>query len=208
MTASDYPVTFPYGETGAPYSAARPHRGDDRGCPTGTPIVIGGQTIGLTGNTGYSTGAHLHIQEWSGGYANTRKPQNSFQPGVVVNVDPTGSQGDGSFGKFITIQTEDGWNDTYCHLSEINVQVGQVIGDNMSEESVKLMYWMVFDRDPDAEQYKFFTGRNADESIANIFNSSDFKNRIAAVRKAFDDANKKPVESQFVKVSDLYIKKG
>lgn len=131
MTASDYPINFPYGATSAPYSATHPHRGDDRLCPEGTPVVISGVTIGLTGATGKVIGAHLHIQEWNADYANTRKPQNAFQPGIVVNIDPDGTQGDGSFGKFITIQNADGWNDSYCHLSEINVSVGQEIGGNM-----------------------------------------------------------------------------
>lgn len=131
MSASDYNITFPYGATSAPYSPTLPHRGDDRPCPTGTPIVIAGQTIGLTGATGNVIGAHLHIQEWAGDYANTRKPQNAFKSGVVINVDLNGTQGDGSFGKFITIKTDDGWNDSYCHLSKINVAVGQTIGEVM-----------------------------------------------------------------------------
>lgn len=124
MTAQDYPVTFPYGATTAPYTKAHPHRGDDRPCPELTPIVIGGVTIGLTGATGYVFGPHLHIQEWSGNYANVRKPQNAFKGGTVINIDSDGTQGDGSFGKFISIQNADGWVDSYCHLGEINVNVG------------------------------------------------------------------------------------
>jgi len=133
MSASDYSINFPYGATSAPYSSAHPHRGDDRPCPIGTPVVIGGVTIGLTGATGMVSGPHLHIQEWESDYANTRKPQNAFAPGTVTNIDPAGTQGDGSFGKFVTIQTTDGWNDSYCHLSQINVIKGQVIGDKMAE---------------------------------------------------------------------------
>lgn len=147
MSAQDYQINLPYGSTAQPYSTTHPHRGDDRPCPSGTPIIIDGQEIGLTGATGYVFGAHLHIQEWhdtaSGDkYANTRKPQNAFRPGIVVNIDPVGTypnnkndgtQGDGSFGKFITIQTADGWNDTYCHLSRIDVAVGDIIGDKMEK---------------------------------------------------------------------------
>lgn len=135
--AADYRVTLKYGATSAPYSASKPHKGRDRGCPTGTPLIVAGTQIGLTGETGFTIGAHLHTQEWINGYANTREPQNEFQAGVVVNIDPTGTQGDGSFGKFITIQTADGWNDTYCHLSRIDVKIGQVIGGAMTQSEAE-----------------------------------------------------------------------
>lgn len=128
MSASDFPVTLKYGATSSPYDASHPHRGRDYGCPSGTPVVVDGVEIGLSGATGYVQGAHLHVQEWHGDYANTREPNNAFKGGTVTNVDLNGTQGDGSFGKFITIQTADGWNDTYAHLSQINVHVGQEIG--------------------------------------------------------------------------------
>lgn len=131
MTVADCPITLPYGATSAPYTSAHPHRGRDYGCPEGTPLVVAGQQIGLSGMTGHAIGPHCHVQEWHGDYSKTREPQNAFVAGTVVNIDPNGTQGDGSFGKFITIQTADGWNDTYCHLSQINVKVGQVIGGNM-----------------------------------------------------------------------------
>lgn len=125
MTASDYKISFPYGATSAPYSPSHPHRGDDRACPTGTPVVINGVTIGLTGATGFVDGPHLHVQEWHNNYLDIRKPQNAFKGGIVTNIDPNGTQGDGSFGKFITVKTADGWSDSYCHLSEIKVKIGQ-----------------------------------------------------------------------------------
>lgn len=142
MSAADYPISFPYGATSPPYSATKPHRGNDRACPSGTALVVGGATIGATGNTGASTGPHLHIQEWNTGYSNTRKPQNEFQGGTVINIDPTGTQGDGSFGKFITIQTADGWKDTYAHLSRIDVKIGDIIGGNMQQEIDELQAQM------------------------------------------------------------------
>lgn len=133
--ASQYPISFPYGATTDPYSPAHPHRGDDRACPVGTPVIINGVTIGLTGATGKVTGPHLHIQEWHNNYLDIRKPQNAFKGGVVTNIDPTQSQGDGSFGKFISVKTADGWTDSYCHLSRIDVKVGDKLeGEEMFNE--------------------------------------------------------------------------
>lgn len=186
MSASDYQVSFPYGATSAPYSASRPHRGDDRPCPEGTPVVINSQQIGLTGNTGLSTGPHLHIQEWSGGYATTRKPQNAFQPGTVVNIDPNGTQGDGSFGKFITIQTPDGWNDTYCHLSEINVQVGQEIDMEPFNEGDRVN-WNRTTYGGDRDWHKDQVGKPYKEAIYNIQQSSDYINETRV--NAGDEVN-------------------
>lgn len=124
MTARDYRVTFPYGKTSDPYTPASPHRGDDYPTPKGTPIVIGSTTIGTTGDTGYVFGAHLHVQEWQGNASVTRKPQNAFKGGTVVDLSTNKDQG--SWGRFITIQ-KDGWNTTYAHLDTINVSRGQVI---------------------------------------------------------------------------------
>lgn len=132
MTAREYSVDFPYGATSDPYSKASPHRGDDYPTWDGVPIVIGSTTIGTTGRSGYVTGPHLHVQEWQGNPANTRKPQNAFKGGTVIAVDANPNQG--SWGRYITIQ-KDGWNTTYAHLESVNVRVGQVItGDEMIEE--------------------------------------------------------------------------
>ena len=197
MTASDYPINFPYGSTEAPYSVAHHHRGDDRPCPMGTPVVVGGVNIGFTGATGMVTGPHLHIQEWQNDYANTRKPQNAFAPGTVTNIDPAGTQGDGSFGKFITIQTADGWNDTYCHLSQINVSVGQVIGGEimLSPDDVTLAFLAGFNRRATDDEVKYWTGRKFSELLQAIYNTN------GDVRGAYVD---KPAEHK--QIADLQAK--
>lgn len=148
MSVKDFAVSFPYGATSAPYSASHPHRGRDYGCPSGTPLVVEGQQIGLSGATGKVIGAHTHVQEWKGDYANTREPNNAFQPGTVTNIDPNGTQGDGSFGKFITVQNADGWNDSYCHLSEIDIAVGDILGvETMNIDDVKNLANEMLDKD-------------------------------------------------------------
>lgn len=198
--ASDYPINFPYGATSPPYSVAHPHRGDDRACPEGTPLVVAGQQIGLTGKTGYVIGAHLHIQEWRGDYSNTRKPQNSFKPGVVKNIDPAGTQGDGSFGKFITIQTSDGWNDTYCHLSRIDVKVGQEIGmskDALTEAELKEVHYGYLMAWPGPLFLQAYTGQPLIKVIE-VLRSSANPLR-AAVEKQYEAGAKVPELEKQVK---------
>ena len=123
MSAQNYPITFRYGATTPPYSKAKPHRGNDRACPVGTPVVISGVTIGLTGKTGFATGPHLHTQ--AGTDKACQKTFNpaplEFQPGVVVNAG-TGR----TWGKFVTIQVGSKFI-TYCHLSKISVNIGRVL---------------------------------------------------------------------------------
>ncbi len=146
--ASQFNISFPYGATSAPYSVAHKHRGDDRACPTGTPVVIEGTTIGLTGATGKVTGPHLHTQEWQASTANVRQPQNAFKGGTV-----TAATESSDFGKYVTISTADGWSDSYAHLSQINVKVGQVIGGEDMYEGKTAKQWAEFwKKDIEAER--------------------------------------------------------
>jgi hypothetical protein len=124
---SAYPISFPYGVTTAPYTVSHPHRGDDRAAPLNTPIIIKGVTIGFVGMTGFATGYHCHNQEWQGSKTNVRKPQNAFKGGTVIEVDAVGNTGDGSFGKYVTLRNDDGWNTSYCHMNSVNATVGQII---------------------------------------------------------------------------------
>lgn len=123
MTAQDYKVTFPYGATTAPYTPSRPHRGNDRAAPLGTPVVVQGVTIGLVGATGFATGSHLHTQAGTDqACQNTFDPTPlEFQAGTVVDFG-YGSQ----WGNYITLKVGTKYI-TYCHLSKINVTLGQVI---------------------------------------------------------------------------------
>lgn len=142
---SQYGISFPYGATSAPYSPSRPHRGDDRAAPLGTPVIVAGTQIGLVGSTGASTGNHCHTQEWNGSVGNVRKPQNTFKGGVVKAATQSSD-----FGNYVTIQTSDGWNDTYAHLSKITCSVGQVIGGDMpaTKEELQVEYALAFPNQP------------------------------------------------------------
>lgn len=223
MSAQDYAINFPYGATSEPYSATRPHRGNDRPCPTGTPIVIGGTVIGLTGATGFVSGPHLHIQEHTAdNYANVRKPQNEFKPGTVIGVYPN-SKGDGTFGKFIDIQNSDGWVDSYCHLSQINVQVGQKVGEDMpdiiSESTARIAASGVLFRDGYDGRPNAHAGPTMEDLMKNhvgkpltnawvysLFAAQEGQNGRAAQAKAYADrdAAKKQVDTLggVVKIKD------
>ncbi len=130
MTAQDYPVTTPYGQVaGYPLNGGF-HRGIDYGCPVGTPVVVNGVTIGLSGNTGATTGPHLHVGRWvdvqpsdpgvKGGF--------TFKSAVVAQVGH-----DAVDGNFVRVQA-DGASWVYLHLSKQLVTVGQELkGDDMSD---------------------------------------------------------------------------
>ena len=167
MTAKDYPVTFAYGDVdGVYYTNRNPHRGNDRPSPSGTPIIIGSTTIGWTGNTGLTSGPHLHTQagvdEWC---QSTVEPSPyEFQPGTVVNAG-YGSQ----WGNYIIIKTG-GHYICYAHLSDINVNIGQVIGVDMITKELENTLSFLATGDYPGKGYDYrWTGQPLTESIVSQF---------------------------------------
>lgn len=145
-TAKDYPVTFGYGAyDGVYYTKARPHRGNDRPTPTGTPVIVGGVQIGLTGATGLTAGPHLHAQAGSDFFAQqTIDPTgHEFKGGKVVHTG-TASQ----WGNYVIVQNTSGIFVVYAHLSKITTTVGTVLnvtqgGTNMaSDKTINQVYDM------------------------------------------------------------------
>lgn len=158
MSAKVYSINFPYGATSYPYSVSSPHRGNDRPCPTGTPIVIGNTTIGWTGSTGWATGPHLHTQAGTDMYAQrTVNPAPyEFQPGKVV-AKGWGDQ----WGNYVIIQVGSHYI-CYAHLSQTNVSVGQVINATPLEggnavDTIKSMYWRLLGREADQSGIDTYT---------------------------------------------------
>jgi hypothetical protein len=151
MSAKAYSVTFGYGEyDGYYYTAAKPHRGNDRPTPTGTPIFVVNTVIGYTGATGLVSGPHLHTQAGTDiNCQNTIHPGSlEFQPGTVVRTG-TASQ----WGNYIIVQVGALYI-CYAHLSSINAQVGQVINGTVTGgstvDTIKSMYWRLLGREADA----------------------------------------------------------
>ena len=128
--ASDYKVTTPYGfVAGYPLNNGF-HNGEDRAMPIGTPILVNGSQIGLSGNTGASTGPHLHIGRWFAG-ASTN-PQGG---GFNINGARVTEIGNSAMnGNFVRVADADGSSWVYLHLSQISVKVGEELkGINMEE---------------------------------------------------------------------------
>jgi len=209
MNADNYPITFAYGDVdGVYYTNLNPHRGNDRPTPSGTPVVIGGVTIGLTGNTGLTSGPHIHLQagydEWC---QSTVEPSPyEFQPGTVTSAG-YGSQ----WGNYIIIRTLSGVYICYAHLSQINVQEGQVIGENrMTEDGVRFGILAVTGGkliDNYEKEVKYWTGRDSTEFSKYLYGMSDYfmvpaHREIAALKKQLADT------SGGYEPATVYIKKG
>lgn len=145
--ASDYRVTFPYGSTADPYgTAANPyHRGEDREMPVGTPVIINGVQIGLSGNSGWSFAPHLHVGRFVNGADTAPKGGGfSFSSATVTQISE-----DTKNGKYIRIQA-DGASWVYLHLSQQTCSIGQVLkqptqGDEMitTSERAQWLYRML-----------------------------------------------------------------
>lgn len=122
MSAKDFPITQGYGyDPSYPLNGGN-HLGIDYGAPVGTPVVVNGVTIGLTGATGAVTGPHLHVGRWVNGAATDPGVGGGFQFNDAVVTQIASNTTDGNY---VRIQG-DGASWVYLHLSNNTmVSVGQ-----------------------------------------------------------------------------------
>lgn len=162
----NYPITTPFGwVAGYPLNqdAAHPgqgfHNGIDYGFPMGTPVVVNGVTIGLSNNTGASTGPHLHVGKYVGGTVQNPGVGNGFSFSSAVVFD-TGY--DATNGNYVRI-TGDGalWN--YLHMEKVLVSKGQVLKgeDDMIPDLAHLdmVFQRFFGRNSTGDEQSQFIGK-------------------------------------------------
>lgn len=179
---NQYPISFSYGATSYPYSASRPHRGNDRACPKGTPIIIGGTTIGLVGSTGWATGSHLHTQagtdEWC---QKTINPTSlEFKAGTVIHTGEATQ-----WGKYIILKVGTKYI-CYAHLSKINVKQGDKIVAELDGRTIK--EW----RDVAVRNHKIAEARG--KAIKALEKKVKDLNESIKTLKALDDKEDKAYE--------------
>lgn len=179
MTAKDYPITFGYGATTKPYgTATNPyHRGEDRAMPTGTPVVVNGVTIGLSGNTGWSSGSHLHIGKWV-----SSQDVNPNGGGFVLpNATVTQVGEDAVNGRFVRIQS-DGFTWVYLHLNSTNVTKGQELkGEPMVNRGDIINMWKStgLKTDPPESYLKHWDGKDWKSFMYDLTQQNEWKQGLA-----------------------------
>lgn len=160
-TAIDYPISFPY--HGTPYTIYPKHHGTDYGCPTGTPVVVSGKTLGRSGNTGYSTGPHLHVDKA------TRYPSDS----LLYYRNPKGWEdisgtvhfaGEaGSAGNMVVIKSGKYYY-RFLHLSKISVKIGDKV-DNMYKGKNSKQWYKEYAK---TEKYRATWQKRAEKYLADL----------------------------------------
>lgn len=158
-TIFDYPVTTQFGKVaGYPLNNGF-HTGIDYGSPVGTPVVVNGVQIALSGNTGASTGPHCHVGHWNGGIV--------LNPGVgggkTVNGGKITEIGyDATNGNFVRVGDADGTSWVYLHLSKVTCTKGQVLKEGVTmvdSDAITYAFWLAFRRPARKEEIDRYNGK-------------------------------------------------
>ena len=134
--ARTYPVTLGFRAIYMPYygpggSIGPFHHGIDYGSPTGAEVVLNGARIALTGNSGATTGPHLHVDRRKiGAPINNRWSFKDPGRWWEIGGEVVFAGYSGSAGYVVAVQYE-GDEYRFLHLSRIIAGEGQVIGDDM-----------------------------------------------------------------------------
>lgn len=166
--------------------------------PVGTPVLVNGVQIGLSGQSGEVTGPHLHIGRFvSGKDTNPHGLGFSVTKGVVSEVGA-----DSTNGKFVRVADADGSSWVYLHLSVQSVKVGAKLEGGAMEKITKeqeiLLSVMQTGSSPgDAYDYRF-TGLPLTQD--NLDHMLQFWSAEPRPPQAADS-------SGYVKVTELYVKK-
>lgn len=196
--ASDYPVKHPFGATYKPWSPSKPHTGEDRPMPTGTPVNVGNTIIGLAGATGQANGPHVHIQKYKSIY---HDPAGRGLAGTIAfpaTVTETGYKAD--TGNYVRIVDNEGVRWSYFHLLKIMVNKGQRIngGEDMAEpEFIDLAWQGFFDARAKPEDIAYFKGRPYPELIAHGAKYNEkWRKELTAKGKAYDSVLERAVKAE------------
>jgi hypothetical protein len=95
--------------------------------PVGTPVIVNGVQIGLSGNGNGRYGAHLHVGRFAGG-GDTNPQGGGFNLAGARVTSFLNDFSDPVNGKYIRVQDASGAVWVYLHLSEVTCSVGQVLG--------------------------------------------------------------------------------
>lgn len=193
-TAKDYPVTFPYGATTSPYSPSRPHLGDDRSMPTGTPVTVNGVAVGLSGSTGISSGPHLHTQKVQNGQV-VKPTGGGFKVSSPVNVTEVGYKS--NIGNYVRYKDAKGVEWSQFHLSKVLVKKGKLTEEeDMTTKgtAIYLVRTLQHKHSPSEASIKSWTGLDNDQLYAKlkkVYDSDWFKAQTAKIKANDSEAQAK-----------------